>query len=75
MGIKVNGELSQDQNSEDGSFTVTGSATTLPGLTPITGDMFTADVGDGRVGLFTITSSRRMSMLRDTVYGLSLIHI
>lgn len=70
MGIKVTSEISQQQNSEDGSFTVTGAATTLPGLTPITGDMFTADVGDGRVGLFTITSSQRMSMLRDTVYGI-----
>ena len=70
LAIKVTSEISQEQNAEDGTFTVSGAATTLPGLVPNTGDMFTADVGDGRVGVFTITSSRRMSMLRDTVYGI-----
>ena len=73
LEIKVTSALEQAQNTEDGTFTVTGTATTLPGLVPMSGDMFTADVGDGRVGVFTLTSSRRMSMMRDTVHEIEYI--
>jgi len=69
MVLKVTDGLSFDSEQSTNIMTVTGSGWTFPFLTPNVGDMFIADRGDGLLGLFTITSARRATILRDSVYN------
>jgi hypothetical protein len=50
---------------------VTGSATIHPYITPNTGDMFLADLGQGIYGVFRITAVERKSYHLDSVYDIS----
>lgn len=68
LELKVSSALSQDQDSETGIFEISGAATIYPPLIPNHGDMFVADIGDGVEGLFTLTSVRRMSILKEPCY-------
>lgn len=68
MDLKVTDPINFDQDPTNRTMTVTGSATTFPFLVPNVGDMFTADIGDGRTGAFTVTEARRQTILRDSVY-------
>lgn len=71
LEIKVTAPLTDSQDSETKEFETTGSATIYAGLIPNKGDMFTADVGDGALGLFTITESIRRTHLRNSVFEVS----
>lgn len=71
MELKVTRSLEPSQDTETNRFTVSGSAVIYPVLIPNKGDMFTADVGDGRIGLFTITELERKTILRDSCYETS----
>lgn len=64
--LKVTTPLTQIQNSETKEFQVNGAANVYPFLVPNVGDMFLADVGDGREGIFRVTSSERRSFFKDT---------
>lgn len=66
--MRVQSPLQQAQDSSNKEFTYTGSAAVFPGITPNKGDMFVADIGDGRLGLFTVTEVEQKSILRDTSY-------
>lgn len=69
MVLKVNDALTFDQATDTRIMTASGSGWTLPFLTPNQGDMFIANVGDGQLGLFTISEPpRRKTILRDSIY-------
>lgn len=66
--LRQKGSLSVDQDDTDKVFTVRGTAVVHSGLIPNEGDMISADVGDGRVGIYNVTRSQRLAIMKDTVY-------
>lgn len=70
LELKVTQALTSSQDAETKAFHTLGVANMYPGVTPNTGDMFIADVGDGREAVFEITNSTRMSMLKKAVYNI-----
>lgn len=66
--LKVTTSLTPSQNTDTKEMQLTGSAHVHPTLIPNVGDMFLADVGDGREGLFRITSSETRSIFKDTAH-------
>lgn len=66
--FKVNTPLTASQNNETKEMQLTGSAAIHPSLVPNVGDMFIADIGDGREGIFRITSSETRSIFKDTAH-------
>lgn len=75
MDLKVTSPLTFSQDAQMRIMEVRGSGITYPFLVPNKGDMFVADVGDGRVGVFTITESLRSTILRDSVYTVEYIMV
>ena len=67
--IKVNSALSQSQDQESKEFEVTGDGTLYYGIVPNYGDMFLADVGDGRLGIFTVTDAQRLTYSKAACYN------
>lgn len=70
LELRVNAPLQQSQNNETKNMVVTGSATTYPFLVPNRGDMFLADIGDGREGVFTVVNVEAKTILKETCYSL-----
>lgn len=68
MELKVNTPLSTSQDPQSKQMVVRGAATVYPFVTPNTGDMFLADLGGGKEGIFQITTSERKSVFRQTVH-------
>lgn len=68
LELRVSDALSLQQDSNTMEMTYTGAGTLLPGLIPIVGDMFVADIGDGRDGLFALTRAEQKSILKATTY-------
>lgn len=66
--LLVSQPLTLSQNQESKSMEATGAATTYPGLIPNKGDMFLADIGDGRQGIFIVTTAEKKTHLRETYY-------
>jgi hypothetical protein len=67
--IRVTDPLTFDFIKERRSERLEGTGMVYPGLiTPIRGDMFIADVGDGTVALFALTDVTPMSYFNDTCY-------
>lgn len=73
MEIRVTGDLSTNQNPETGEMEVTGTATLYPFIIPNKGDMFVADLLDGRPGVFQVTDSRRLAIMRETCHSIDYI--
>lgn len=71
LELRVTSPLSVNVNDENKEFIITGSSSMFPGLVPYEGDMFIADVGDGRAGLFTLTEVTRKTHLTDSVFEIS----
>lgn len=76
LELKVTSPLSQSQDTTSKAITVTGQANVYPcGLIPNEGDMFIADVGDGRAGVFRITSSEQRTIFKDTAWTIDYLLI
>lgn len=59
---------SQDQTSK--SMTAQGQSIVHSSIIPNAGDMFIADVGDGRLGVFQVNTSTQLSLLKQTAYSI-----
>lgn len=68
LELKVTTPLSSSQDDATKDFVMTGAANVYGVLIPKEGDVFLADVGDGREGLLSITSSKKLSHYNSAVY-------
>ncbi len=68
LELRVTSPLDTSQDDEGKEFTLTGSANLFPGVIANVGDMFHASLPDGRGALFTVTSAKQMTILRDSTY-------
>lgn len=66
MEIKVTSPLTSNEEQPGRSQEVVGTALMYPSIRPNVGDMFIADIGDGRAGLFAITEVNRKVYLQDS---------
>lgn len=66
--LKVTNPLAPSQASDTKDMSLKGSANVYGVLIPKEGDVFLADIGDGREGLFHVTSSNRLSHYNSTVH-------
>lgn len=73
MELKVTSPISFSPDPTTRVMEVRGAGITLPFLVPNVGDMFVADVGDGRVGLFTVIEATRATILKDSVYNIEFV--
>ena len=71
LELKVTSELSDSQDAQTRTWEVNGEATVYAGVIPNIGDIFIADIGDGKEGVFTILTSEKKSRLHDSVYGIT----
>lgn len=68
LELKVTTPLNTSQDSDSLEMQATGTATLYPGIIPNEGDMFLADIGDGREGIFKITTTTRKSIFQEACY-------
>ena len=69
--LKVTDTLSASQEQSNAEMTYVGAATLYPcGVIPNVHDLFTADIGDGRLGLFQIDSVEQRSVMRDSTWSI-----
>src|SRR5690606_35908556 len=68
LELRVTGALESTYTDDVGEFSVRGEAYLYQGIIPNYGDVFIADVGDGRAGLFCVVSAKPMTYYQATVY-------
>jgi len=66
--LRVTTPLSGSQDTESNTMILTGTSLMFPCLIPNAGDMFLADIGDGQLGVFQLTETKRESVMKDTVH-------
>ena len=66
--LRVSDPLSTSQNEETLAFEVSGSGVLPYAIVPNVGDLFAADIGDGRYALFSIEKIVRKTILKNSVY-------
>lgn len=76
MEVILDGDLSQEQDQDTKAFVIKGTAfVTTASLVPNAGDLFSMDVGDGRVGIMQVNNSQRMTAMNETVYQIEFTHL
>jgi len=75
LELKVTSPLTSVQDQETKAFSIVGTANLYPCIIPNEGDMFLADIGDGREGIFRITLSERKAIFKDTSHTIEYILI
>jgi hypothetical protein len=73
LELKVTVPLAGEQDPETKSMKYSGTAMVYAGtgVIPNKGDMFLADIGDGRQGVFVVTSAEQKSYLAQSCYQLT----
>lgn len=66
--LRVTSSLSYSYDESKKEDELTGTAHIYPVMKPNKGDMFIADIGDGRAGLLEITSVKKLSARRNTAW-------
>lgn len=69
--LKVSSSLSTSQDDESKEMTVSGSAIVYHAVIPNEGDMFIADIGEGKTGVFRITSTVKKSIFKTACYEIN----
>ena len=69
LDLKANNPISWNQDNVSKQITATGNSTMHSMVIPNSGDMFVAEVGDGRRAVFQVYNSRKMSLLQQSVYS------
>jgi len=70
--LKVQDALTPSWDDKTSSFTYTGSSCTLPAtIVPRPGDMFVADIGVNRKGVFQVLSFDRLSVMLQSSYRIT----
>lgn len=73
MELKVSSPLSSSQDPQTKQMQLRGTAVVYPFVIPNTGDMFLADIGGGREGIFQVTSSVRKSTFERPVHEIEYV--
>lgn len=71
--LRVTTPLSTSQDTRTNAMTVTGSANVYPGIRINQGDMFIANVGDGRAGIFRVIAVEEKSYFKDTTSSIDYV--
>lgn len=71
--LRVTSPLTTSQDTTSNSMNVVGSANTYPGIKINQGDMFVANVGDGRAGIFRVTNVEEKSYFKDTTAAIDYV--
>lgn len=66
--LRVSTPLTSSQDQQTKSLVMTGAANVYPLIIPNEGDLFIADIGDGRDAVFRVTLSERKSVFKDTIH-------
>lgn len=70
LELRVTTPLRPTQSPDSGEWTATGTSTVFAGVIPNVGDVFCADVGDGRAGKFRIVLTDRKSLLTQSTFSI-----
>ncbi len=68
MEVRLQGSFSYAFDSEKNENNVTGTAVSYPFFTPNEHDVFFADIGDGRTGVFIVGKPQPKSYFKETVW-------
>lgn len=68
LEMRLQGELNITQDTQDKRFSGRGTALIPQGVIANSGDMFAADLGDGREGIFEVSNSTRKTMRDQAIY-------
>lgn len=66
--LKLTTPLSSSFESSSNEWSITGTANLYPSIIPNKGDIFVADIGDGRSGIFVVEIVNEKSVYKDTAY-------
>lgn len=66
--LKVTSPLQTSQDPNTNAMIITGTANVYPSLIPNVGDVFLADIGDGREGMFQVMNVERKSLFKETTH-------
>lgn len=69
--IKQQGSWSIGEDQATMEMQITGSGIIFPGLKPNYGDVFIADIGDGKAGIFVLDVPTKNTLMKETCYNIT----